>query len=201
MKVRKVLILLFLPLVAQVIFVSCNCPEPLIEYYSNTKFILFNVDNSGYGPKITTSDSVPKEAFGLRLQLEREKTAFYKPAQSVFFQSAYAFTRQCPPPQLRPRDSVTSITVFTINDFNASHLAGSDVSVYFKVFERNIFTSIEDYIKQYQTVLYTDQQLEESRDLLLMTPPVLNKRHQFKIEISMSDGRLIELLSTEINFI
>lgn len=163
--------------------------------------MLFNLDNSGYGPKIATSDSVPEEAFGLRLQLEREKTAFYKSFQPVFFQSAYAFTRMCPPPQIRPRDSVTGIKVFTLNDFNASHQAGSDISAYFKVFERNSFTPIEDYIKKYQTVLYTDQQLEETRDILLMTPPVLNKRHQFKVEISMSDGRLIELLSTEINFI
>jgi hypothetical protein len=201
MKMRKVLILLLLPFIAQVIFVSCNCPEPLIEYYSNKNFILSNLDNSGKRAVIATRDSVPRAAFGLRLQLNREKTAFYKPVQSAFFQSAYAFSRGCPPPQIIPRDSITSLKVLTLNDFNASHLSGSEVSVYFKVFERNSFTPIEEYIKQYKTILYSDEQLEEKLDLLLMTPPVLNKHHQFKVVISMSDGRLIELFSTEINFI
>lgn len=201
MKVRKVFILLFLPLIAQVIFISCHCPEPLIEYYSNKEFTLFNLDNSGYEPKITTADSVPKEAFGVRLQLEREKTAFYKPIQPVFFQSAYAFRRECPPPRILPRDSVLSLKVFTLNDFDASHPAGSDVSDYFKVFERNNFRPIEPYLKAENTTLFSEEQLKEKLDLLLMTAPVLNKSHQFKIEISLSDGRLIELFSTAINLI
>jgi hypothetical protein len=150
----------------------------------------------------TTANSVPKEAFGIRTQLNREKTACLSPSKSLFIQTTNATSCYCPPQnQLLARDSVIAIQIFTLNDFDTHHPANSDVSEYFKVFKRSSFSSITDFLKKYNTILDRESELELTFDILLMTPPSLNQNHSFKIKVTLSDGRTLEGITTSIDLI
>lgn len=202
MKINKILIVLLFPLITEVVISCCNCLVPLIRYYTNKTVKIQNIDNSGSEPMITTANTVHKEAFGIRAQLNREKTACLSPFKSLFIQTAYANGCRCPPSnQFLARDSITAIQVFTLNDFDIMHASNSDISDYFKIFQSFSLSTITDYIKKYDKVLYTDNELELKFDLLLMTPPTINKNHKFKIKITLSDGRILEGESTPIELI
>jgi hypothetical protein len=203
MKINKILFFLLFPLITELVVSCCDCNiETLIGHYTNKDIVLTNIDNSGSEPITTTANSVPKQAYGIRTQLNREKTACLSPSKSIFIQTAYATSCNCPPPnQLLARDSVTAIQIFTLNDFDANHPANSDVSDYFRIFKGSSFSTISDFIIDYNTILYDESELELLFDVLLMTPPILNQKHYFKIKISLSDGRTLEATTTSIDLI
>lgn len=200
MRINKVLIILLFPLIAELVVSCCNhCIDPLIGHYTNKTILVKNIDNSGSVPMITTANSVLKEAFGIRAQLGREMTACLNLSKYLFIRTASAMKCECPPPnQIFARDSVTAIQIFTINDFDTNHSSNSDVSEYFKVFKNSSFSTITDFLKDYNAVLYSESELDLTIDLLLMTPPGLNISHSFKIKITLSDGRNLEGVSNAI---
>ncbi|MDF2189553.1 DUF5034 domain-containing protein [Paraflavitalea sp. CAU 1676] len=190
---KKVIFLLLLPLIAEVVVSCCNCVEPVIQRYTNKTISVFNLNNSGAEPQVTTADTVAKRAFGIRVQLEREKMACLQKSRSLFIQSAYAFGCRCPPPtQYRPKDSIEAIRILTLNDFDNTHLAGADVSTYFKVYKPYYFLTIGDYVKNTSPTLFTDEELKPAIDLLLMAPPAGGAEHRFRVQIRLSDGRILE---------
>lgn len=202
MKINKILFLLLFPFIAEVAVSCCDCIDPLIGHYTNKTILVNNIDNSGSEPITATANSVPKEAFGIRTKLNREKIACLSPSKSFLIQTAYATSCGCPPPnQLLAKDSVTTIQIFTLNDFDTNHPANSDISDYFKIFKGTSFNTITDFINMYNTILYSENELQLSFDALLMTPPSLNQSHNFKIKITLSDGRTLEGITTLIDLI
>lgn len=202
MKTSRIVFILLFPLIAEVVVSCCECTEPFIGNYTNQTILVNNLDNSGSEPMLATTNSVPKAAFGIRINLSREKTACSNPPRSFFIQSAYARKCDCPPPhQLLAKDSVSAIQIFTLNDFDSNHPANSEVSEYFKIFKGTSFITIEEYVAKRRTTLYSDSELEESFDALLMTTPSFNESHQFKILISLSDGRTLEGITSSIDLI
>jgi hypothetical protein len=207
--IKKVIIILLLPIVAEVVIACCDCLDPVKKTYSNEAFIINYLDNSGASPVATTAGSVPKDAFGIRLQFQREIVACHYRMIPTFFQSAYAFSCDCPPDyQIFPKDSVLSIKIFTQYDFDAGHAADSDISDYFSIYHPHSFTSIDKYLKpeidydgNSTLVLYRNEDLTTDLDLLLMTAPSTNTTHQFKVQITLSDGRVFEDETTEIDLI
>ena len=86
-------------------------------------------------------------------------------------------------------------------DFDSNHLANSDISDYFKVYKKYSFTSIKDYLKNSNLVLFDESSLDMTFDLLLMTPPASSKQQKFKVQITLSDGRILEKETSEIKLI
>jgi hypothetical protein len=190
---KKVIFLLLLPLMAEVVVSCCNCLEPVIQQYTNKTISVSNLDNSGQQPMLASSDTVIKKAYGIRLQLIREKMACLEKRQSLFISSAYAYTCRCPPAQeFRPKDSVVSIKIYTLQAFDNTHLAGSDLTAYFKVYKAYSFSTIENFIKNSPVTLFDSEELEQTIDFLLMTAPAINVEHTFKVQFILSDGRTLE---------
>ena len=199
---KKVIFLLLFPLIAEVVISCCNCIEPVIQHYTNKSISINHLDNSRSEPLVSTSDSIIKKAYGIRLQLIRERLACIEKRQSVFIQSAYAFSCGCPPAkQFLPKDSITAIKIYTLHDFDSNHPADSDVSGYFKIYQAFTFSTIPDYIKTSYLVLYDDRELAKQIDFLLMTVPAISGQHQFKVEITLSDGRVLINETTTIELI
>lgn len=209
MSIRKIIFILLLPVIAEIIVSCCDCAEVIFKNYTNESVLVKNLDNSGQDPVVSVSNSIDKDAYGIRVEVYREITAFNKKTTPTFFQSAYATSCQCPPPeQFFPIDSVMSIKIFTLNDFDLAHSADSDISDYFKVYQQYFFRTINDYLKSTPNgygnsslVLYDESELEIKVDLLLMTVPTINDQHRFKVEIILSDGRILELETPEIELI
>ena len=203
MKISRVLFLLLFPLIAEIFVACCDCNiVTKTEYYVTKALTISLLDNSGKEPTEATHTTINKKAFGLRLKTERIISVKTSVPKTLFISAANAFSCECPPPYvIQPRDSVVSINIITMNNFDASHSANSDISNYFKVYELHNFSTINTFIKYQQNELYDKEQLNLSLDLLLITPPSLSTPHVFKVIVSLSDGRMMEAQTPAINLL
>jgi hypothetical protein len=149
------------------------------------------------------SSQLNKNAYGIRIYLVREQVSYTKPNSSIFIQSAYAVDCFCPTNTYLARDSILSIKIFTVNDFDSQHAANSDVTDYFKIIHS--YQSIENYVAniQYTFGEYRDS-LADSEfqiDVLLMTAPTTNNKQQFTVQVALSDGRILEQQTPEIELL
>ena len=205
---KKLIILFFLlvPIVSALFHSCCNCDvETQHENYSHKAMFLKNLDN--IGAKIIESESLQlnKNAYGIRLYLEREKVvvACAKPINSIFIQSAYATSCKCPPEFLYfPNDSIVSIKVFTVNNFDNQHLENSDITDYFRV--AGSYSTIDSYVANMRYTYADDFEYrgrELKLDLLLMTAPTANNKQRFEVQVALSDGRILKQETLEIELL
>lgn len=192
------LIILALPLL-DVFYACCNCDTITEEkFYTNSGFSLKNIDNSGSEPLETTSESINKKAYGIRLQVNRQSLSFLKKDsyQPLFSQGAYAMSCDCLPEVTYDHtDKVESIKIITLNDFNADKSANSEITEYFKTQKK--YLDVNEVIKGLNYDF--DYLLKETEyfDLLLMIQPLeTNVQHQFKVVITFENKQPVELITT-----
>ena len=204
MKLNKILFVLMFPFLAEFAVSCCSCIDTVTGRYTNKAISIDNIDNSGTKPLVTAASAISKKAYGIRVKLDREKTACVTPSPSLFVSSAYAFSCDCPPAlELSAKDSITKIQIFTINEFDANHAANSDISTYFKIFEQGFYSNntISEFLIGNNRKLNNNSELISTPDFLLMTPPSINKTHSFKIVITLSDGRSFEEITNSVDLI
>lgn len=184
-----------LPLLIELLVACCDCYEPVYFNYTNCSMTISNLDNSGVKPVVTESNTIAKDAFGIRVEIYRnEDICKVKPNHSLIFQSAYAMSCDCPPEfQYLPLDSITDVKITSLNDFDSEHLANADVSEYFYVKSGNGFTEISKFVENMHSTLYGLSDSGFEFDLLLMFPPTLGPEHQFAVEVELSDGRIFNV--------
>jgi len=208
---KKLIILFFLlvPVVSVLFHACCHC-DVVTQHrnYSHKAIFLKNLDNSGEKAIESESLQLNKNAYGIRLYLEREKIVLVraKPINSIFIQSAYAISCECPPEFLYfANDSIVSIKIFTVNNFDNQYLENSDVTDYFRV---GVSSTIESYISNMRYTYASDYvygveywEQEIKLDLLLMTAPTANNKQQFEIQVALSDGRILKQQTPEIELL
>jgi uncharacterized protein DUF5034 len=199
---KKLFLVLLFPFIADLAISCCNCLDTLTHNYSNRTLKVTSLDNSGQDPKEISAGSVFKTAYGIRVQLFREKVVHIKKPAIVFGQSAWAFDCRCPPTdEFLPKDSVIDIRVLTLYNFNNDHPANSDVSAYFKVYAPYNFETLDAYRKYIGGAFYGESDLQLSFNMLLMTPPASGGAHQFRVQLILSDGRILEQDTPTIDLI
>lgn len=204
LKIRKIIFLLLFPLVAEVVVSCCDCSDYILTqlFYTNKTITVTNLDNGGPEIKETVVPVVTKTAYGLRAVIQTEKLACIKTCPSLFIGSAYAFKCGCGPDyQYSPKDTIISIKVFTEKDFDDSHPAGAEISDYFKVFKPYLFSDINHYLVNQENVFVGYKEIVVTFDLLLMTPPASGVQHQFRIEVGLTDGRVLTETAKEVSLI
>ena len=192
MKIKKIIVILLFTFIAQLIVSCCNCGEPLVLHYTNKQVIISSLDNRGEQPLVSASTTFIKTAYGIKINIIRENIACIKKTYTFLIQSANARKCSCPSNHYLPRDSITSLKIFTLNDFDSNHSANSDISPYFKVFKENTFTPISSYLKNSDNSLNYNQGYNQDTDILLMSAPTIKNKHKFKVQIILSDGRILE---------
>jgi len=203
--IKVTLLILIIPLVVDMM-IACHPSVSDISYtgghYTNVGIFVNNLDNSGKEAVATISDSIPRQAYGFRLHLIREKLAVNNSPQYLFSQSVYAdnlssnyYNSDC-----YPIDSIVSFKIFTGYDFDSTHPANADVSDYFKVCDGNSFITVKDYFS-FTSWVYPAYELQTDIEILLMTTPTINTRHQFKIQVKLSDGRVLEQATPIVHLI
>lgn len=202
MRLKKVLIILLIPLAADLLVACCDCEEPQLFKYTNSNLELQNLDNRGQAPVIANNGIALKEAFGIRMTVKCEATASVQPKVSFFINRSYAFSCGCDPAiQYLAKDSVVALRIITLEDFDPQHLAGADVSAYFKLYTRNNFTGINEYLERNATVFYYDEAKNINLDALLMKAPTANGTFTFRVEMELSDGRSFAKESSTIELL
>jgi hypothetical protein len=136
----------------------------------------------------------------------RSETVAYSGREMFsFFQSAYAFDCACEDDERVAKDSLKAFRIIALKDVDVDHPANSDVSEYFKVYTNDyrFFQTIDSYFGFQDASLYDRWtpgagDLVWTVDLLLMTIPDHGGTYQFKIQLVLSDGRVLEGETTPI---
>ena len=206
---KKKLIILFLLLVPIAsLFYSCwECDPTAPASYSHKTLLLKNLDNSGERAVETESLQINKNAYGIRLFLTREQSfvASVKQINSFFIQSVYATSvPDCYKYLYSAIDRIESIKIFTLKNFDNQHSANSDVTDYFK--EAQTYSSVEKYVKNLNysyewNEFDTFPWKELIANLMLMAVPTTTGNQQFKIQVKLSDGRILEQQTSEIELL
>jgi hypothetical protein len=164
------------------------------------------LDNSGEQAVETESLQINKNAYGIRLSLARmiNTVACSKQINSIFSQPAYALSCECPPAYIySARDTVVSIQIFTLNNFDNQHLKNSEITDCFRI--AHSFLRLEDHVANMRyTYEYDSEEFFEEKikiDLLLMTAPTINNAQQFKIKIVLSNRLILEHETPEIELL
>jgi hypothetical protein len=197
---------MLVPITSVLFHSCCNCDvETQHENYSHKAIFLKNLDNSGEKAIESESLQLNKNAYGIRLNLVREKVVIARAKQinSFFIQSAYATSCECPPEFLYfPNDSIVSIKIFTVNKFDNQHSENSDITDFFII--AGSFSTVESYVANMNYTYADDFEYwgqELQLDLLLMTAPTANNKQQFEIQVTLSDGRTLKQQTPEIELL
>ncbi|MFT6718716.1 MAG: hypothetical protein ACJAY8_001112, partial [Sphingobacteriales bacterium] len=98
MRINKVILLLVIPLMVELMVACCFCFPTMSFNYSNCSLEIQNLDNRGEKAIVSESNSFSKQAFGIRVLIQRERNACTVIGNnSIFFKSAYASSCECPP--------------------------------------------------------------------------------------------------------
>jgi hypothetical protein len=221
-KIKLMVTLLFLLPITDLFYAckeSCNTDTKYVNFsYGNLK-----LEDLGNIKKYSDVDSSEIEhySYGIRLLISREKSSKAQVKNqtfSGFSQSAYA-GKGCSPYYIYNSDaSITSITITTIYDFDETQTAGSDISDYFMA-TNLYYKDFDDYYFYYDSYVIDDYLLYSMHnthevydsnakindflddyseiDLLLMFPSKTNNTQQFKIQITLSDDRVLEKSTLE----
>ena len=91
-----------------------------------------------------------------------------------------------------------------MNNFDNTHPEGADITDYFKIAQS--YQTIEDYVTDLHYNYATDLDIIDISpglkiDLLLMVAPTADNKQQFKIRVALSDRRILEQQTPEIELL
>jgi len=207
MMARKIVLILLAPLIVEIAIGCCHCDDApsVASLYTYKSIQLENLDNRGAEPVVSESGPYLKEAYGLRVHLYRDLIAHSSGAPVSFFPSAYAFSCGCENnSSISARDSITYVHIITLRDFDASHQAGAEISDLFRVQTESYGTQELTRVGEYATGPYlryasADRFLRDMTfDILLFAQPAAGGLYKFKIQFTLSDGRVLEQETPEI---
>ena len=169
-------------------FYSCSKHTPAA--YEIVGMSLSNSNNTGETPLDSSTDSIPKQAYAIKMTLNevmRIKTE--GDAQENGFIN---------------EDQLTSLNIFSLNNFDGTHNAGSSLNSYFLT-QLNSSATIDAYVSKgligggkYDGGNYIDS-WSTAQYLFLMTPPSLPGNQSFVVNIVFSDGRsLIDTINVNL---
>ncbi|MEL6866978.1 MAG: DUF5034 domain-containing protein [Bacteroidota bacterium] len=200
MKIKKVLVVLLIPFAVNFFIACCDCLETTFLGYTHCSLTIDNLDNSGLSPVVDTSGQIIKTAFGLRVQVQRSENTCFRNSPTLFVHSAYAYDCHCPPvEEYSPIDSITSISITTLNEFDDDHPAGAAINAYFNVLVGTDFIPIEEFDLALSNRFWDVINNDWTVDLMLMVAPPERGDYQFEVEIGLSDGRALVGTSVKVD--
>lgn len=165
------------------------------EYHGDLKSIeLINIDDVTY----KEANQVNKNAYSIRIKKNIDTSSIlveeYFTINTPFLNNAYALS--IAPPRLIMKDSVIAINVISLKKFDEAHLAESDITLYFGVgaLKQSL---IENNIINYFNYNTIPLNLEVF-DMKLITPPSEKGMHQFKVVITLKNGKKMEAITKEV---
>ncbi len=194
---RRNKVFLFLIVMLAVVLVQVACEKTQLHYFKFNNAFLQKVQLDVLGPIYTGSTATEKAVFepmtfGIEITLTAELIAAANKRNFSIIPSAYAFRYNANEYQLI--DPINSFTINTINDFDDQHLAGSEVSEFFKTPYGGDYypvTKLLDTINFFNTKRYSVDQLIDSKIIMLRQDPILNTDQQFEICVGFVSGNKI----------
>lgn len=211
MNLKKVLMILLFPSILNFFIGCCYCIDETFFSYTNCSISVKNLDNTGALPVLSTNNEVLKEAFGLRINIDLKEEICQNNYHHSLMQSIYANNCDCFPEDVyEATDSIVSINVKTLVDFDATHLSMDDVSNYYAVLLEEQYNygmsgieyfSITEFIDGFSFTFRNTRPSILEFDLMLMVPPTENDFHQFEVDVVLSDERVLSATSDLIKLL
>lgn len=198
MMIKKILFILGVALAVQTITgcVDCNCGPVRDIYFTQKNLTLRNMDNSLPQPMITNTPKIAVTNYGIHVQLSAEQLALTTPRISWrLLPTAQACS--CSDHNYFAKEAILAVEIFSNQDFDANHPKNTDLSLYFKAKRYNSLVTLSDYVKTMKesnnspvTAFY--------EGVFLQNPPTISKKHVFKFRITLSDGRILQAETPEV---
>lgn len=192
---KRTLLWALLLFLLETLLIACNCPEPGSLRYANEQLTAINLDNAAVAPRVSDSDSVNKNAYGIRINIERTLVAATQ-GHWDFGNSAYANRRECFAAEYHPASAIETIRIITLHDFDATHQAGADLSAYFKQVKSGKFSELESLYDVAAQVFYGNILMPLEADVLLIKAPEYTGIHAFVVEAYLQDGTVMKDTTT-----
>ncbi|MFK7758267.1 MAG: DUF5034 domain-containing protein [Flavobacteriales bacterium] len=195
---NRIILLLLLPFLAEVFISCCDCEDPVEITYSHCALATRLLDLSSGEPVVEEApEFIVANSFGIEVTLERsEEVCLWNSNKFSLFTEASALTCDCQDFDTTPRETVTDLRVITLTDFNEDFTFGDDVSPLFLERKFNgttlgLITATDEIIYDYSFTQYEDYVM----DLVLTQAPELQGDYQFRVEVELSDGRVLEVIT------
>lgn len=146
-------------------FYSC-CEDPTPLYFEPERIVSVHMQNEGAYPVIEPSNQIPAVAYVLQGLIKMGPKSFVdrKPSKSPGFQFGMAARADGCYDYVHINDHwVEGWDIYTVNDFDATHPAGSKISDYFELYSnRCMYTEMSSSDVAMQFALYaTPEQIEQ----------------------------------------
>lgn len=161
------------------VFLSA-CSKHIPSKFEVVSMQLGNSNSTGEKPFDATVDSIPKQAYALKMTLQEEmrQEMAGDPQSNGFINE----------------DQLIAISIFSLNNFDSLHPAGSSLNSYFLT-QLNAASTIEAFLAKaqlgggkYLEGNYTDT-WSTDHYFYLMTPPANPGKYNFVLALELSDGR------------
>jgi hypothetical protein len=156
----------------------CACKKSS-HYFYTTAVRVVNSDNSWEKPDTNNIQHVSGNSYMIRIKSSEH---VIDPIDKEYTESVWYFQKY----------NLTNLTVRSLNTFDSTHLAGSDISEYFLT-DYGMQYTIEEFIsskrinEKYRFSGYTEN-FHTSIDLMLMQAPAIKGRHDFVIQMNFDNG-------------
>jgi len=198
MRIRKVAFLIITVFTVRILISCCDCPLTTEYQYSFDYISVYNLDNSGNELIISQTNIIPKKAYGILIDFSLLKVGLNN-IQLEGFPVANAFDCFCPAEtQYTPKDTIVSITITTNNDFDNQHPAESNISDLFKLLGSDRYITIQEFLRMSEKIYEYTKPENEKIDLFLLQPPEVAGEYSFKVEVLLSDNRLLTMTANPV---
>ena len=214
MKIVKKILLLgaiyYLVMVVQSCFV-CKCPKAQFRSYSCTTLqstnLSFNIETDStfsYSIADATTDTFAALGYGCSIDFTIVKYASQFKRQQAFSLINQAYACSCNEYYVTSRDSINSLKIETVYDFDNNHSSGSDVTGLFVLltYSYNPLSIIKENVSL-QNINLQNNPIDESAALVSFIPylnaaPTSPRKVQFKITAGFTSGKQFSTNTKEV---
>ncbi|MDF2437878.1 MAG: hypothetical protein K0Q95_2254 [Bacteroidota bacterium] len=193
MKIVKVIIVIF---IARLLISLTACCKTVYKYYFNN-IQLVNLDNSGKSPVETSEKVLSAASFGIRVKMN--KVIEYSQTGGFGVSDAYAFS--CAR-EVVPKKILRAIRLFTLTDFDSTHLSGSEITNYFLSRRSDqpekSYSAMDDFVIQINSEKSSYHAQDPYYDFFLTASPKLDSVNLFRVEFNYRDTALVAVSDTLI---
>ncbi|RZK50897.1 MAG: DUF5034 domain-containing protein [Pedobacter sp.] len=198
MMIKKIIFVFAIALSLQLISgcVDCNCGPVKDIYFTKKGLSLKNLDGSLPEPKVTKDSVIGSAKYGIQMQFATEQLALnYHKVNWGLMSTAMACS--CEEDNVIGKEDILAVAIFSNNDFDASHPKNTDLSLYFKAKLNDAHIPIDDYLKTLKDLKHSAI-IAFYQWIFLQQAPTASKNHKFRVKINLSDGRVLEAETTEV---
>ncbi len=163
------------------------------------------LDNRDSYPVPSTDNAIPHAAIGLSMRFEsRDGLCWRHGLRNPLVSEAYACW-PVPTYEVTSQDTIRAIRITTLRDYSADYTAGADATDLFKIRTLDGFVAVpafvgrgiaNDHFDQYDG---SDDTNGQSIDVLTVAPAAKGSQQQFRVDATLSDGRVLTAVSPLIS--